>query len=56
MKTIKNILFLNPPDPALLKQDSKKINCPYFEPPLGLLYVYSYAKKTRKILQCVSAI
>jgi len=48
MKKIKKILFLNPPDPVLLKQNSKKINCPYFEPPLGLLYVYSYVKKTKK--------
>lgn len=48
MKSIKNILFINPPDPALLKQSSKKINCPYFEPPLGLLYVYSFIKRNKK--------
>lgn len=41
MSTIKKVLFLNPPDPALLKESSSG-GYSYFEPPLGLLYVYSY--------------
>jgi radical SAM superfamily enzyme YgiQ (UPF0313 family) len=47
MKPIKKILFLNPPDPTLVEN----VNNPgyaYFEPPIGLLYVYSYLKDTKK--------
>lgn len=47
MKIIKKILFLNPPDPALVKK-VKNQNYAFFEPPIGLLYVYSYLKNTKK--------
>jgi anaerobic magnesium-protoporphyrin IX monomethyl ester cyclase len=43
MGKIKSILFLNPPDPALLDQGNR-IGYSYFEPPIGLLYVYSYMR------------
>lgn len=48
---IKKVLLLNPPDPSLIKRDLKKIDCPYFEPPVGMLYVYSFLKRTRKDIQ-----
>lgn len=44
---IKKTLFLNPPDPALVK-DAPDLGYAYFEPPLGLLYVYSYLKNKKK--------
>ena len=47
MKNINKILFLNPPDPILVKNINKR-GYAYFEPPLGLLYVYSYLKSTKK--------
>lgn len=47
MKTIKKILFLNPPDPVLVGE-LKNQTYSYFEPPIGLLYVYSYLKDTKK--------
>ena len=40
---IKNILFLNPPDPNLLSDNMR--GYAYFEPPLGLLYVYAYMRE-----------
>ena len=43
MVNIKNILFLNPPDPSLLENHTSA-GYAYFEPPLGLLYVYSFIK------------
>ena len=48
MSTIKKVLFLNPPDPALLKEKTSGGYC-YFEPPLGLLYVYSYIQEHTSI-------
>lgn len=50
MKKIKKVLFLNPPDPSLVIEDSKQIS-PYFEPPLGLLYVYSFLKRSKHDIQ-----
>ncbi len=47
MNTIKKILFLNPPDPTLV-EDVNNQGYAYFEPPIGLLYVYSYLKNTKK--------
>lgn len=47
METIKKVLFLNPPDPTLV-EDVKNQGYAYFEPPIGLLYVYSYLKNTKK--------
>jgi len=44
---IKNILLLNPPDPSIVENFSKT-NYSYFEPPLGLLYIYSFIKNNRK--------
>ncbi len=38
------ILFLNPPDPSLVHVDAH-IGYDYFEPPLGLLYVYDFIKR-----------
>ena len=46
-KPIKKILFLNPPDPVLVGE-LKNQTYSYFEPPIGLLYVYSYLKDTKK--------
>ena len=46
-KLIKKILFLNPPDPVLVGE-GKNQTYSYFEPPIGLLYVYSYLKDTKK--------
>lgn len=48
---IKKVLLLNPPDPSLIRKGSKKIDCPYFEPPLGLLYVYSFLKRVNQDIQ-----
>lgn len=46
MRQIQNILFINPPEPGLL--DSKNdTGYSYFEPPLGLLYVYSHMKQKK---------
>jgi radical SAM superfamily enzyme YgiQ (UPF0313 family) len=47
MKTIEKILFLNPPDPTLVA-DINNPGYAYFEPPIGLLYVYSYLKDLKK--------
>ena len=47
MNPIKKILFLNPPDPMLV-EDVKNQGYAYFEPPIGLLYVYSYLKNQNK--------
>lgn len=44
MFRIKKILFLNPPDPSLLGGEQRP-DYSYFEPPLGLLYVYDFVKK-----------
>jgi len=47
MENIKKVLFLNPPDPTLVEN----VNNPgyaYFEPPIGLMYVYSYLKNQNK--------
>lgn len=44
------ILFLNPPDISLLNDSD--IGYSYFEPPLGLLYVYSYIKN-RQDCECL---
>jgi len=47
MENIKKVLFLNPPDTTLVEN----VNNPgyaYFEPPIGLLYVYSYLKNQNK--------
>lgn len=46
-KPIKKILFLNPPDPTLVENINNQ-GYAYFEPPIGLLYVYSYLKNTKK--------
>jgi anaerobic magnesium-protoporphyrin IX monomethyl ester cyclase len=43
MNKYTRILLLNPPDPKLL-QDAGAPGYAYFEPPLGLLYVYSHLK------------
>jgi anaerobic magnesium-protoporphyrin IX monomethyl ester cyclase len=44
MRKIEKVLFFNPPDPMLFKvKDCGGYN--YFEPPLGLLYVYDFMKK-----------
>lgn len=45
--SIKKILFLNPPDPMLV-EGAHNQGYAYFEPPIGLLYVYSYLKNTKK--------
>ena len=46
MRRLQNILFINPPEPGLL--DSKNdTGYSYFEPPLGLLYVYSHMKQKK---------
>ncbi len=47
MKTIKKVLFLNPPDPTVVSAPNSP-SYSYFEPPIGLLYVYSYLKNTQK--------
>lgn len=44
MHKIQKILFVNPPDPSLLKS-GPYAGYGYFEPPLGLLYVYNFIKK-----------
>ena len=44
MYQICKILFINPPDPSLLK-NGPSVGYSYFEPPLGLLYVYDFIKK-----------
>src|SRR3989339_384831 len=47
-KIINKILFLNPPDPSVLKL-GRQSGYAYFEPPLGLLYVYDYIKKRQDV-------
>ena len=47
METIKKVLFLNPPDTTLV-EDVNNPGYAYFEPPIGLLYVYSYLKNQNK--------
>ncbi|MBI2054298.1 MAG: B12-binding domain-containing radical SAM protein [Candidatus Staskawiczbacteria bacterium] len=47
MKTIKKVLFLNPPDPTVANAPNNP-GYAYFEPPIGLLYIYSYLKNTQK--------
>jgi len=47
METIKKVLFLNPPDPTLVENENSH-GYAYFEPPIGLLYVYSYLKNQNK--------
>ena len=47
MENIKKILFLNPPDPVLVEKENNH-KYAYFEPPIGLLYVYSYLKNQNK--------
>ena len=46
--SIRNILFLNPPDPALIHGDASATYS-YFEPPLGLLYVYAFMKRRKGV-------
>lgn len=43
MVKIRKILFLNPPDPSLIENNTSA-GYAYYEPPLGLLYVYSFMK------------
>ena len=43
MHMINRILFLNPPDPSLIENNTSA-GYAYYEPPLGLLYVYSFMK------------
>ena len=47
MKNINKVLFLNPPDISLLDNE-EDLGYEYFEPPLGLLYVYDFIKKKHK--------
>ena len=44
IQKIRNLLFLNPPDPTLINGNASAAYS-YFEPPLGLLYVYAFMKR-----------
>lgn len=44
MRAVERVLLLNPPDAAVLEGEGT-LGDAYFEPPLGILYVYDFLKK-----------